>query len=212
MVGPNDVLVLVDIKRDFCPGGALAVPAGDQIVPVVNRIATRFGRSVLTQDWHPPGHVSFASSHPGRNAFETIHLPYGEQLLWPEHCVQGTAGSAFHPDLRTTSAEASYGGVHREIDSYSAFYKNDHKTPTGLAGYLNNRGFQRVFVVGLATDFCVCYTALDARAAGFDPLVSEDACRAIDLGGSLEAAWSLMESAGVRRIQSWEIERALARR
>ena len=193
-------LVVVDVQNDFIPGGALAVPLGDEVVPEINRLAARFENVILTQDWHPRGHASFASSHPGKKAFETIELPYGSQVLWPDHCVQGTSGAAFHPDLNLTKAHLVIRkGHHREIDSYSAFLEADRKTSTGLAGYLRERGFRRLFVRGLATDFCVAWTALDARAAGFDTTVIEDACRAIDLDGSLARAWAEMTAAGVKR-------------
>jgi nicotinamidase/pyrazinamidase len=185
------------------PGGALAVPKGDEIVPLVNRVAERFANVVLTQDWHPRDHVSFATSHPGRQPFETIRLPYGDQVLWPPHCVQGTAGAAFHKALRIDPAQLVIRkGHHRDIDSYSTFLEADRKTSTGLAGYLKERRIGNLFVCGLATDFCVLWSSLDARAAGFDVTVIEDACRAIDLQGSLARAWSEMARAGVRRIHS----------
>lgn len=191
------------MQNDFVPGGALAVPKGDEIVPLVNRLAERFANVVLTQDWHPRDHISFATSHPGRKPFETIGLPYGEQVLWPPHCVQGTAGAAFHRDLRIDKAQLVIRkGHHRDIDSYSAFLEADRKTPTGLAGYLRERRIDTLFVCGLATDFCVAWTALDARAARFEVSVVEDACRAIDLQGSGAKAWNEMAQAGVRRIQS----------
>ena len=193
-------LVVVDLQNDFMPGGALAVPRGDEVVPLINRLAARFDNIVLTQDWHPRGHASFASSHPGKKPFETIELSYGSQVLWPDHCVQGTAGAAFHPDLNLTKAQLVIRkGHHRDIDSYSAFLEADRETTTGLAGYLKERGFRKLYVCGLATDFCVAWTALDARAAGFDTTVIEDACRAIDLDGSLARAWTEMAAAGVKR-------------
>jgi nicotinamidase/pyrazinamidase len=196
-------LVVVDVQNDFIPGGALAVPKGDEVVPLVNRLAARFENVVLTQDWHPRGHASFASVHPGKKPFETIKLSYGTQVLWPDHCVQGTRGAAFHPDLDVTKAQLVLRkGHHSGIDSYSAFLEADRKTTTGLAGYLKERGLKTLYVCGLATDFCVAWTALDARAAGFDVTVIEDACRAIDLEGSLARAWSDMSAAGVRRIGS----------
>jgi nicotinamidase/pyrazinamidase len=196
----NACLVVVDVQNDFMPGGALAVPRGDEVVPEINRLAARFENVILTQDWHPRGHVSFASSHPGKEPFETIELPYGSQVLWPDHCVQGTAGAAFHPDLNLTKAHLVIRkGHHRDIDSYSAFLEADRETTTGLAGYLKERGFRKLYVCGLATDFCVAWTALDARAAGFDTTVIEDACRAIDLEGSLARAWAEMAAAGVKR-------------
>jgi nicotinamidase/pyrazinamidase len=196
-------LIVVDVQNDFIPGGALAVPRGDEVVPVINRTAARFENVVLTQDWHPRGHASFASSHPGRKPFETITLAYGPQVLWPDHCVQGTSGAALHEDLAVPHAQLIVRkGHHRDIDSYSAFLEADRKTPTGLAGYLRERGFTRLYVCGLATDFCVAWTALDARAAGFETTVIEDACRAIDLEGSLEKAWREMARAGVKRTKS----------
>jgi nicotinamidase/pyrazinamidase len=196
-------LIVVDVQNDFCPGGALAVPKGDEVVPVINRLAARFANAVFTQDWHPRGHTSFASSHPGKKPFETVELPYGEQVLWPDHCVSGTRGAAFHEGLELAKAQLVIRkGFHRDIDSYSAFVEADRKTSTGLAGYLKERGFESLFVCGLATDFCVAWTALDARAAGFEVSVVEDACRAIDLEGSLKRAWAEMTAAGVKRINS----------
>jgi nicotinamidase/pyrazinamidase len=197
---PATCLLVVDVQNDFMPGGALAVPGGDEVVPVVNRLVGRFEHVVLTQDWHPRRHISFASSHPGKNPFETIELAYGTQVLWPDHCVQGTSGAVFHPDLDVTKAQLVIRkGHHAGIDSYSAFLEADRKTSTGLAGYLRERGFGQLYVCGLATDFCVAWTALDARAAGFEVTVIEDACRAIDLDGSLSRAWFDMAAAGVRR-------------
>jgi len=197
----DDVLLIIDVQNDFCGGGALAVGDGDAVVPVVNRLAERFDHVVLTQDWHPPGHSSFAMSHPGSAPFESMTMPYGQQTLWPEHCVQGTSGAAFHPQLATDRAELVIRkGFRSEIDSYSAFYENDRKTPTGLAGYLRERGLQRIFLAGLATDYCVHYSAVDARRLGFDTVLVEAGCRAIDLAGSLDAAWTAMAAAGVQRI------------
>lgn len=194
-------LIVVDVQNDFCPGGALAVPRGDEVVPVINRIAARFENVVLTQDWHPRGHASFASSHPGKKPFETIQLPYGEQVLWPDHCVQGSAGAAFHKDLDVTKAQLVIRkGFHREIDSYSGFFEADRETTTGLAGFLKEKGLRQLYVCGLATDFCVAWTALDARATGFEVSVIDDACRAIDLDGSLARTWADLAAAGVRRI------------
>lgn len=194
----REVLIVVDVQRDFCPGGALAVPEGDAIVPAVNRLAREFRHVVLTQDWHPPSHASFASAHPGRRPFETIALAYGPQTLWPDHCVQGTEGAAFHPGLAIPQAALIVRkGYHPGIDSYSAFCENDRKTPTGLAGYLRERGFTRVTLCGLATDFCVLYSALDARDAGFAASVVLAASRGIDLDGSLARALDLMRDAGV---------------
>ena len=199
-------LLVVDVQNDFMPGGALAVPRGEEIVPVVNRLAARFESVVLTQDWHPRGHASFASSHPGRGPFERITLPYGEQVLWPDHCVQGTPGAALHRDLDLPHAQLVLRkGHHRDVDSYSAFLEADRATSTGLAGYLRERGFKRLYVCGLATDYCVGWTAMDARAAGFQASVVEDACRAIDLDGSLARAWSDMAACGVQRIRAAQL-------
>jgi len=200
MIGTSerDVLLVVDVQNDFMPGGALAVPAGDEILPVVNALAQRFANVVLTQDWHPPRHISFASSHPGRQPFDRIHLPYGEQILWPDHCVQGTPGAALHSGLEIPHAQLVVRkGYHPHVDSYSAFVEADAKHATGLAGYLRERGIRRVFLSGLATDFCVAWSALDGRKAGFELVVIEDACRAIDTSGSLAAAWQGMRAAGV---------------
>jgi nicotinamidase/pyrazinamidase len=198
----DDLLLIIDVQNDFCPGGALAVADGDAVVPVINRLAGRFGHVVLTQDWHPSGHSSFATSHPGSAAFETIAMPYGQQTLWPDHCVQGTPGADFYPGLQTERAELVIRkGFRNAIDSYSAFYENDRRTPTGLAGYLRERGLQRVFLAGLATDFCVHYSAVDARRLGFDTVLIEDGCRAIDLAGSLDAAFAAMAAAGVQRVR-----------
>jgi nicotinamidase/pyrazinamidase len=193
-------LILVDIQNDFMPGGALAVPKGDEIVPLVNRIAPRFHWVVAGQDWHPPGHTSFASVHPGEKPFETIRLSYGDQVLWPDHCVQGTEGAAFHGALSLAPAQLVVRkGYRREVDSYSVFVEADRKTPTGLSGWLREVGIRRLWFAGLATDFCVLWSTLDARAAGFEANVIEDACRAIDLNGSLDAAWREMSAAGVKR-------------
>ena len=192
-------LIVVDIQNDFCPGGALAVAGGDAIVPLVNRLIGEFDHVALTQDWHPAGHSSFASSHPGRQPFEAIDMPYGPQTLWPDHCVQGTSGAEFHPGLDWTRAELVIRkGFRADIDSYSAFFENDRTTPTGLAGYLRERGIEDLTFVGLATDFCVAYSALDAVRAGFSATVRLDACRGIDLNGSLAAMTDKMAQAGVR--------------
>jgi len=194
------VLLVVDIQNDFCPNGALAVPEGDQVVSVINKLARRFAHVILTQDWHRDDHLSFASSHPGKKPLERVELSYGPQILWPDHCIQGTPGAEFHPQLDIEHCELVIRkGYHREIDSYSAFFENDRETPTGLAGYLRERGLQQLFIVGLATDFCVAYSALDARRLGFDVTVIENACRGIDVDGSLAAAWQQMEAAGVIR-------------
>ena len=191
-------LIVIDVQNDFCPGGALAVTGGDEIVPMVNRLVGEFDHVVLTQDWHPAGHSSFASVHPGKNPFETTEMPYGTQTLWPDHCVQGTDGAAFHADLEWTKAELVIRkGFRPAIDSYSAFFENDRRTPTGLAGYLRERGISDLTLVGLATDFCVAYSALDAVRSGFKATVLLEACRAIDLGGSLAAMKNEMAKAGV---------------
>lgn len=202
----SDLLLVIDVQNDFCPGGALAVPDGDQVVAVINRLMSRFRHVVLTQDWHPAGHRSFASSHEGRQPMQTIEVDYGPQVLWPDHCVHGTAGAAFHADLDTTRAELVLRkGFRPAIDSYSAFRENDGETPTGLQGYLEERGIERLFLAGLATDFCVSYSAIDGRNAGFPVVLIEDACRAIDLDGSLAAALAEMEKLGVEIAQSSEI-------
>ena len=204
---PDDAaLVVIDVQNDFCPGGALEVPDGDAEVPVINRIALRFSARIFAQDWHPPGHLSFASSHDGKAPFETTTLPYGEQVLWPDHCVQGTDGAAFHRDLETRGADLVLRkGFRRAIDSYSAFYENDRSTSTGLAGYLSSRGIARLFFAGLATDFCVAYSAIDGAREGFEVAVIEDACRGIDLDGSMDAAWEQMDAVKVARVQSSEL-------
>jgi nicotinamidase/pyrazinamidase len=202
----HDVLLVVDVQNDFCPGGALAVPDGDAIVPLVDRLAHRFAHVVLTQDWHPAGHASFASAHPGKRPFETIELDYGSQILWPDHCVQGTEGARFHAGLDISHAELVLRkGYARAIDSYSAFRENDRKTPTGLAGYLKERGFKRLTLCGLATDFCVLFSALDGRAAGFEVAVALAACRGIDTEGSLARALSAMREAGVSLLESTDL-------
>lgn len=195
----DEALIVIDLQNDFCPGGALAVAGGDEIVPLVNALIARFDHVVLTQDWHPAGHSSFASSHPGKAPFESFDMPYGPQTLWPDHCVQGTKGAEFHPDLEWTRAELVIRkGFRKAIDSYSAFFENDHATPTGLTGYLRERGLKRLTFAGLATDFCVAYSALDAAAQGFEATVAMEACRGIDLGGSMEAMTARMKEAGVR--------------
>jgi len=181
----DEILIVVDVQNDFCPGGRLAVSGGDEVVPLVNRIAQSFKHVVLTQDWHTPHHSSFASSHPGKKPFEMIEMPYGPQVLWPDHCIMHTEGAEFHKGLHVPHVELIIRkGYDRAIDSYSAFFENDHKTPTGLNGYLRERGFRKVTLVGLAFDFCVRYSAEDARAHGFETEVIEGACRAIDLNGS----------------------------
>ncbi|MFM0521986.1 MULTISPECIES: bifunctional nicotinamidase/pyrazinamidase [Caballeronia] len=202
----EDVLLVVDVQYDFMPGGALAVACGDEVVPIVNRLARAFSHAVLTQDWHPRSHVSFAANHAGRKPFETMTLPYGEQVLWSVHCVQDTEGAALHRDLHVPHARLVIRkGHHERVDSYSAFIEGDRVTPTGLEGYLRNVGAKHVWLAGLATDYCVAWSALDARTAGFDVTVIEDACRAIDLDGSLERAWQDMRDAGVRRVDSADI-------
>lgn len=194
----DKALIVVDVQNDFCPGGALGVAGGDEIVPMINGLIGRFEHVVLTQDWHPSGHSSFASSHPGRNPFEMIAMPYGAQTLWPDHCVQGSAGADFHPALEWTRAELLIRkGFRAQIDSYSAFFENDRRTPTGLSGYLRDRGIKKVTLCGLATDFCVAFSALDAVAQGFSTTVVLDACRGIDLNGSLNAMVTRMRDAGV---------------
>ena len=208
-LAPTDaraVLVVVDVQNDFLPGGSLAVQDGYAVVPVINRLAGQFTHVVITQDWHTPGHISFASSHAGKQPFETTTLAYGTQVLWPDHCIQGSEGAALAADLAIPHAQLIIRkGFHPGVDSYSAFMEADRTTSTGLAAYLKARGLSRVFVTGLATDFCVAWTALDARQAGFETWVIEDACRAIDANGSLTKAWSDMGAAGVRRIRSTDL-------
>jgi nicotinamidase/pyrazinamidase len=202
----SDVFVVVDVQNCFLPGGSLAVKGGDEIVPLVNRLAKRFRHVVLTQDWHTADHVSFASQHAGKKPFDTVALPYGAQVLWPDHCVQGTEGAMLHKGLDIPHAELILRkGYRRDVDSYSAFVEADRKTQTGLGGYLKQRAIQRAFFAGLATDFCVAWSALDARRQGFEALVVEDACRGIDTQGSLAKAWADMSSAGVKRIQSSDL-------
>lgn len=197
VIGEHDALLVVDVQNDFCPGGALAAPGGDEVVPAVNALARRFAHVVLTQDWHPPGHASFASSHPGAKPYDVVRADYGEQVLWPDHCVQETLGAAFHPALAIPHAELVLRkGCRREIDSYSVFFENDHITPTGLGGYLRERGLGRVFIAGLAFDFCVFWSAMDALRLDFEVRVVEDACRAIDLGGSAARARSQLSASG----------------
>lgn len=206
--GADTALIVVDVQNDFCSGGALAVPDGEAVVPVINTLACAFGLIVITQDWHPAGHASFASSHAGRSPFETTTMPYGPQVLWPDHCVQGTRGAALHDALDLPTAQLIVRkGWHASVDSYSAFVEADGRTTTGLAAWLRAHGVARVAVTGLATDFCVAYTAQDARSAGFETWVIEDACRAIDLNGSLAAAWQAMAAAGVHRIASGDVAR-----
>ena len=205
----SDALLVIDVQNCFVPGGSLAVKDGDKIVPLINQIAKGFHNVVLTQDWHTPDHVSFASQHAGKKPFETIELSYGTQVLWPDHCVQGTEGAAIVSGISIPQAELILRkGFHRDVDSYSAFLEADRKTETGLAGYLKGRNINRVFVCGLATDYCVAWSALDARRFGFQAEVIEDACRGIDLSGSIAKAWEQMAKAGVKRIQSSDLEMA----
>jgi nicotinamidase/pyrazinamidase len=197
-ISDRDVLLVIDVQNDFCTGGALAVPGGEKVVPAINRIAQKFGNVVLTQDWHPPDHVSFASNHAGKRPFDTIELAYGRQVLWPNHCVQGTAGAEFHRDLQVTGANLVVRkGFRRGIDSYSALFENDYRTPTGLLGYLRERELKTIFVAGLALDFCVRYSAEDARKAGLEVAVIEDACRGIDLDGSVVATHHSFRALGI---------------
>ena len=204
--GATDALLVIDVQNCFTPGGSLAVKEGDAIVPVINKLAKAFANVVVTQDWHTVDHVSFASQHQGKKPFETVKLKYGTQVLWPDHCVQGTDGAALHKDLSIPHAQLVIRkGFHKDTDSYSAFLEADRKTTTGLAGYFKARGIRRVYLAGLATDFCVAWSALDARKAGFQAGVVEDACRGIDLNGSLAKAWADMGKAGVKRLNSSEI-------
>lgn len=205
-VDRNSVLLVVDVQNCFLPGGSLAVKDGDKVIPIINSLAKQFTHVVLTQDWHTPGHISFASSHSGKKPFETTDLAYGKQVLWPDHCVQGTEGAALSKDLAIPHAQLVLRkGYDKAVDSYSAFTEADGKTTTGLAGYLKSRKLQRVFLVGLATDFCVAWSALDARKAGLETYVIEDACRGIDTQGSLAKAWADMAKAGVKRITSGDL-------
>src|SRR5579862_3660872 len=200
-VSGTDVLIVIDLQNDFCTGGALAVPGGEKIIPAINRIVDRFENIVLTQDCHPEDHVSFASNHPHKHPYDTIELSYGSPILWPDHCIQGSTGADFHKGLETGRASLVLRkGLHRDIDSYSAFYENDHKTPTGLCGYLRERGWKTLFFVGLAFDFCVRYSAEDARRAGFDAVVVEEACRGIDIDGSVAAAHHSLKSLGISTV------------
>ncbi|MCT8946965.1 bifunctional nicotinamidase/pyrazinamidase [Pseudomonas iridis] len=205
-ISSRAALLVIDVQNDFIPGGQLPVPEGDHIVPLINRLARQFKQVVIAQDWHPAGHASFASSHPGHQPYDVIELPYGEQTLWPEHCVQATYGAELHPELDLPHAQLIIRkGCNPDIDSYSAFLEADRRTTTGLSGYLKERGIDTVYMVDLALDFCVMYSALDARAAGFNAFVVLDACRAIDMNGSLAAAMDRMQGAGVGLIQSTEL-------
>jgi nicotinamidase/pyrazinamidase len=207
-VDDKSVLIVVDVQNCFLTGGSLAVKDGEQVVPVINRIAQKFAHVVLTQDWHTPGHVSFASTHAGKAPFEVIKLPYGDQVLWPDHCVQGTSGADISKEISIAHAALVVRkGFNKNMDSYSAFLEADHKTPTGLGGYLKERALARVFVAGLATDFCVAWTAMDAQRLGFETFVIDDASRGIDNRGSLAAAWTAMQTAGVKRIKSDDLSR-----
>ena len=202
---PNDALLVVDVQNDFCPGGALAVPEGDQIVPLINRLAQRFEHVILTQDWHPHGHISFATTQ-NKQPFEVTEVHYGPQTLWPDHCIPGTRGADFHPDLNIPHAELIIRkGFRRDIDSYSAFLENDHFTPTGLAGYLRERNLTRLFLVGLAYDFCVRHSAIDGTALGFESIVIEDATRPVNLPGSVEATNAALGAAGIKVFPSTNI-------
>jgi nicotinamidase/pyrazinamidase len=200
---PNDLLLVVDVQNDFCTGGPLAVAGGDQVIPIIHKIAPLFEHIIFTQDWHPPNHQSFASAHPGKRPFEQMRLSYGEQTLWPDHCVQGSKGAEFHPALHLPQAELILRkGFRPQIDSYSAFFENDRATATGLAGYLRERHLTRVFLAGLAYDYCVAYSALDARRLGIPVVVVRDACRAIDLNGSVAATEAQFAAAGVTLSES----------
>jgi nicotinamidase/pyrazinamidase len=203
---PSDALLVIDVQNDFCPGGALAVNDGDRVVPIINKLGQRFEHVILTQDWHPDRHISFASKHPGTAPFTSIEVAYGPQTLWPDHCIQGTPGAAFHPGLDVPHAELILRkGFRREIDSYSAFLEDDHTTPTGLASYLRERGLKRLFLCGLAYDFCVRFSAIDGTATGFECLVIEDATRAVDLPGSIVETNEAFAAGGIPRVQSADI-------
>ena len=206
----HDVLIVTDVQNDFCPGGALAVPGGDAVIAVIHRVAVRFEHIVLVQDWHPAGHISFASNHPGKRPFEQIELPYGAQTLWPDHCIQGSFGADFHPALRLPQAELVLRkGFDPLMDSYSVFFENDRVTPTGLSGYLRERNLTRVFIAGLAYDYCVGYSAIDARRLGLKAVVIRDACRAIDLNGSVARIEEEFAKEGVELIESGEMASAV---
>jgi len=207
-ITPQDVLLVIDVQNDFCPGGALAVAGGDLVIEPIRRVSQQFDHIVMTQDWHSPNHASFASAHPGKKPYDQIDLDYGMQTLWPDHCVQGTHGAEFYPSLHLPQAELILRkGFRRRIDSYSAFFENDRETPTGLAGYLDERNLTRVFLTGLAYDYCVGYSALDARRLGLEAVLIRDACRALDLNGSVAQIEKQFEIAGVQLIDSAEIAR-----
>jgi len=200
-------LLIIDVQNDFCPGGALAVPGGDTIIPVINSLIPGFDAVIQTQDWHPEGHHSFASSHEGKDPYDTVEMDYGDQVLWPDHCVQGTRGAEFHPDLNTTKTEVIIRkGFRKEIDSYSTFYENDQKTPTGLTGYLRERGISEIYVAGLATDFCVKWSVIDGLKEEFTVHVIEDAVKGIDMDGSVEQAWKEMKDAGAEITTTGKIQ------
>jgi nicotinamidase/pyrazinamidase len=206
VLSDKDCLLVIDVQKCFIKGGTLEVPKGDEVVPLINTVAKQFKNVVMTQDWHTPGHISFASTHAGKKPFEMTKLAYGPQVLWPDHCVQGTEDAALAPGLAIPQAQMIIRkGYHQQVDSYSAFLEADRKTDTGLAAYLRAHAVNRVFVVGLATDFCVAWSALDARKAGFKAVVFEDACRGIDTGGSMKAAWDSMKKAGVERANTTDI-------
>lgn len=205
-ITPQDVLIVIDVQNDFCPGGELAVPGGDSVIPVIHQIAPLFQHVLLTQDWHPEGHSSFASSHPGKRPFEPIELSYGAQTLWPDHCIQGSKGAEFHPNLQLPQAELILRkGFRPHVDSYSAFFEDDRATPTGLLGYLRERGLTRVFFAGLAYDYCVGYSALDARRLGLPAVVMRDACRSIDLDGSAARMEAQLAEADVAIVESVQL-------
>jgi nicotinamidase/pyrazinamidase len=205
-----EALVIIDVQNDFCKNGALEVPEAHKIIPVINRLAENFDVVVQTQDWHPAGHSSFASQHAGKADYETVEMPYGEQVLWPDHCVQGSRGAEFHPDLNTDASQLIIRkGFRKSIDSYSAFYENDQLTPTGLKGFLNERNIDRLYIAGLAADFCVKWAVLDGLKEGFEVVVVEDAVKGIDLNGSLDQAWTEMKKAGAKSMASKQIEKSL---
>jgi len=201
-----NALLIVDVQNDFCPGGVLQVPEGDTIIPIINKLSKKFATVIQTQDWHPAGHASFASTHPEKAAYDTLKMPYGNQVLWPDHCVQETQGAAFHPDLNTRQTQLIIRkGFRKQVDSYSAFFENDHTTPTGLRGYLHDRNIDSLFVTGLATDFCIKWSVLDGLKQGFRIRVVEDAVRGIDLDNSVAQAWDEMEIAGAKRLTSSQL-------